>query len=412
MIYGIFSTIVFWIILPFWLIAGLFNRKLLTGFKEKLGFFNFDNNQKKSIIFYGVSVGETQALEKILKDAKQEFPDKNIIVVTGTKTGQELAHKKYSEICDFITYFPFDFPFCVKSFLKKTNPEMICIMETEMWPNFISIVSSRKIPLFIINGRISDRTYKSYKKLSFFFKPLLRKYTKILTQSKLDNERLVSIGANPETTINIGNIKFDLTSGKTPPALETNGRIIIAGSTHSTEDEVILSVYSKIKKEFGDVKLLIAPRHPERNEFVYGLIQKTGYSAGRKSNSDNFLDKDIILLDTMGELSGLYSVCYFSIIGGSFNKTGGHNPLECVIYNKPVISGSNVKNFKDIYAIITSYKAGTIVKDEEELYCEMKKLLSDENYYKNSCENCQRVFDENRGATNRTIDEIKKIISE
>ena len=410
MIYGIFSTILFWLILPFWLIAGLFNKKLLTGFKEKLGFFKFDNNQKKSIIFYGVSVGETQALEKILKDSKKEFPDKNIIVVTGTKTCQELAHKKYFEICDFITYFPFDFPFCVKSFLKKTNPEMICIMETEMWPNFIRITSSKKIPLFIINGRISDRTYKSYKKLSFFFKPLLRKYTKILTQSKIDNDRLISIGANPETTINIGNIKFDLTSGKNPPVLESNGRIIIAGSTHSTEDEIILSAYTKIKNEFNDVKLLIAPRHPERNEFVYGLIQKTGFAYGKKSNSDNFLDKDIILLDTMGELSSLYSVCYFSVIGGSFNKTGGHNPLECVIYNKPVISGNNVKNFKDIYAIITNYEAGTIVNNEEELYNQMKKFLSDENYYNNSCMNCQKVFDENSGATGRTIDEMKKVL--
>ena len=410
MLYSIFSTVAFWLILPFWLLAGIFNRKLLYGFKEKLGFFKFQNNQKKSIVFYGVSVGETMALENLLKSAKNEFQNYNIIVVTGTKTGQDLAQKKYSSFCDLVTYFPFDFPFCVKSFLKKTNPAAVCIMETEMWPNFINITSSKKVPLFIINGRISDRTYRSYKKLSFLFKPLLRKYTKILTQSNLDNERLISIGANPETTKNIGNIKFDLTTGKTPPTLDSNGRIIIAGSTHSTEDEIILSAYTKIKKEFNDVKLLIAPRHPERNDFVYGLIQNTGLSVGKKSNSDNFIDKDIILLDTMGELSSLYSICYFSVIGGSFNKTGGHNPLECVVYNKPVISGSNVKNFKDIYAIITNYRAGTIVKDETALYDEMKKLLSDEDYYKNACLNCQKVFEENSGATNRTIEELKQIV--
>jgi len=410
MIYGILTTIIFWIFFPILLIGSLVKKKSIYGLKEKLGFFKFNPQKEKSIIFYGVSVGETQALEKLVKDTKKEFPEYNLVVVTGTKTGQELAKKKYGEICDLVTYFPYDIPCCVYRFLKKTNPAAVLIVETEMWPNFINMTTLKKIPLYIINGRISDRTYKSYKKLSFVFKPLLRKYTKVLTQSKMDNEKLISIGSNPETTNVMGNIKFDLTIPKSTPELKTNGRIIIAGSTHKGEDEIILEAYSEVKKEIPDIKLLIAPRHPERNDAVYEMIKKLPYSSGKKSNSDDFTEKEIILLDTMGELSSLYAICDFAVICGSFNKTGGHNPLECVIYNKPVISGSNVRNFRDIYGIITSTDAGKIVANKEELIAQMKKLLTDKTYYNNACEDCKKVFLENMGGTQKVIDEIKNIL--
>ncbi len=412
MIYSIISTFLFILVLPFWYIISRFNQKLGYGFKEKLGFGLGKPLEKKSIVFYGVSVGEVLALQNLIKKTKKEFATHNIVIATGTKTGQETAQKKLGDIADYITYFPFDFPFCINSFLNKTNPDVVIVAETELWPNFAYVMKKRNIPLYIVNGRMSDRTYGSYKKLSFFFAPILKKYTKILTQSESDNNKLISIGANPDTTRVMGNLKFDIgvsLEGFTPIEKSPDDKIIIAGSTHSGEDEIILSAFMKVRQD--NIKLLIAPRHPERNNAVFELCKKTGLKVGKRSNKDNFTDYQIILLDTLGELGKMYSICDFAFIGGSFNKTGGHNPLEASIFNKPVISGPSTHNFKDIYAIITRTKAGTIVKNSDELIKQMQKLLNDKNYYEQACSDCELVFNQNRGALDVVIEELKQLIN-
>lgn len=412
MIYSIISTFLFILVLPFWYIISRFNQKLGYGFKEKLGLGLGKHLENKSIVFYGVSVGEVLALQNLIKKTKKEFATHNIVIATGTKTGQETAQKKLGDIADYITYFPFDFPFCINSFLNKTNPDVVIVAETELWPNFAYVMKKRNIPLYIVNGRMSDRTYGSYKKLSFFFAPILKKYTKILTQSESDNNKLISIGANPETTKVMGNLKFDIgvnLEGFTPIEKSPDDKIIIAGSTHSGEDEIILSAFMNIRQD--NTKLLIAPRHPERNNAVFELCKKTGLKVGKRSNKDNFTDYQIILLDTLGELGKMYSICDFAFIGGSFNKTGGHNPLEASIFNKPVISGPSTHNFKDIYAIITRTKAGTIVKNSDELIKQMQKLLNDKNYYEQACSDCELVFNQNRGALDVVIEELKQLIN-
>lgn len=416
-IYGILSTALFIIVLPFWLILGLFKPKMTAGFKTKLGFYSKATlKNSKNIVFYGISVGEVLAMENLVKKTRETFPEINITVVTGTKTGQEIAQKKLSQTCDVITYFPLDFPFCINAFIKKIKPDAVFVMETELWPNFANIMKKKNIPLYIINGRISDRTYKSYKKLSFIFSPILKKYTEIFPQSKQDCEKLVSIGANPETTKIMGNLKFDI---KKPDASgldfpKTESKVIIAGSTHSGEDEIILDAFSRLKNEIENLKLIIAPRHPERNENVYNLMNKTGFETGKRSENATFETKDIILLDTMGELGKFYSTCDVAFIGGSFNKkgkgVGGHNPLEATIFEKPVVSGPSTHNFKDIYAIITSTEAGKVVKTTEEFYNQLKKLLTDEIYYQQASEDCKTVFSQNQGALEFVINVLQKLV--
>lgn len=409
MIYGFFSTILFILILPFWLVIGLFKRKLIAGFKEKCGYFDAPKLQN-SIVFYGVSVGEILALENLIKCTKKTF-DNQIVVCTGTVTGQKIAKEKLGDTADFITYFPYDFPFCVGHFLNKVNPKAVIVAETELWPNFARLVRNRGINLIIINGRISDRTYSSYKKLSFFFKPILQNYTKILTQSNRDNEKLISIGANPETTTVMGNLKFDIAKKNCDFDLG-QGRVIIAGSTHSGEDEMFLPIFTELKKEFDDIKLLVAPRHPERQNAVKKLIEATGLKWGVRSHGDKFDDKDIIMLDTMGELGKAYALCYFAFIGGSFNKTGGHNPLEATVFEKPTISGTCVNNFKDIYALLTQTGASKIVANAEELKDYMRKLLSDKEFYQKCCEDCKTAFVQNQGALDYVINELKGVLGE
>ena len=169
-LYGLVSTIVFIILLPFYYIVRVFNGKFLYGWKEKLGFFKNPELGNKVIMYHGVSVGEVIALENLIKKTKEEFPDYKIVVTTGTKTGQEIAIKKFSEVADFITYFPFDIPYCVDSFLKKVNPTVVLIAETELWPVFSFFCKNNCIKLYCINGRMSDSTYSLYRMFKHFFK--------------------------------------------------------------------------------------------------------------------------------------------------------------------------------------------------------------------------------------------------
>lgn len=417
MIYGILSTITFIIIMPFWLILGVFKPKLINGFKEKCGFYgtlpDLSTSKTSTVIFYGVSVGEVIAMENLIKKTREKFQQTNIIVLTGTKTGQEIAHKRLDKTVDFISYFPFDFPFCIENMLKKLKPNAIFVMETELWPNFAHTTKKNNVPFYIINGRISDRTYNSYKKLSFFFGPILKKYTNIFTQSKQDNDKLVSIGANPETTKIMGNLKFDIKKPDTNSLnfeRNPNHKILLAGSTHSGEDEIILEAFCELKQKFSNLKLLIAPRHPERGESVYNLMQKTGHKVAKRSEHANLEDNDIILLDTMGELNKFYSICDIAFIGGSFNKTGGHNPLEATIFKKPVVSGPSVHNFKDIYSILTHSNAAKVVNSKENLINEFTKFLQNETDYSTAIKACEEVFEENGGALDFVIDVLQSIV--
>jgi 3-deoxy-D-manno-octulosonic-acid transferase len=228
-----------------------------------------------------------------------------------------------------------------------------------------------------------------------------------------DNEKLVSIGSAAENTEIMGNLKFDI---KKPDVSSLNfnknpqDKIILAGSTHTGEDEIILEAFNSLKTKFGNLKLIIAPRHPERNSHVFELMQKTGLACGKRSDGATFDNNELILLDTMGELGKFYSVCDIAFIAGSFSKTGGHNPLEATIFQKPAISGPCVHNFKDIYAILTSTNAGKIVKNGDELKFYIEKLLSDNDFYTKAGSDCEKVFDDNKGALAFVLNVIKGLV--
>lgn len=417
MIYGFLSTVIFIIILPFWLALGVFKPKLTAGFKEKAGFFTTPLLKKrKTILFYGVSVGEVSAIENLIKKTRETFTDVNLILLTGTQTGQEIAHKKLGKVCDFITYFPFDFPFCIKNMLSRLNPDAVFIAETELWPNFARILNKKNIPIFLINARLSDRTYKSYKKLKFFFAPILKNYTAIYPQSEQDMKKFISLGANPQTTAIMGNLKFDI---KSPDSQDLSfyknpqDKILLAGSTHTGEEEIILEIFSELKKENSNLKLIIAPRHPSMGKCSFN-------NCAMRSKGETFEQNDILLLDTIGELSKFYSICDIAFVGGSFpgnggdNRTGkgvgGHNPLEATIFSKPVVSGPSIHNFKDIYAILTSSEAGKVVKNKKELQEYLLELLKNEDFYKKTSQNCEKVFKQNRGALDFVIKTIQNLV--
>ena len=287
------------------------------------------------------------------------------------------------------------------------------IAETELWPVFSFFCRSRGISLYTINGRMSDSTYKLYKLFSHFFKMVLSKYTKILTQSEIDMKKLISIGAPKDRTSVMKNLKFDVKKSNEHIDIgQADYRVIVAGSTHKGEDEIILEVFKDKLEKFSDIKLLLVPRHMTRLPQITPILDELGLKYGFRSKNDSFSDFDVIILDTMGELSKMYAICSFAFIGGSFNKTGGHNPLEATVYSKPTITGPSIHNFRDIYWLLSQSKAGKIVKTPKELSEYIELLLSNNEYYKQACKDCETVFNDQQGALDIVINELKVLFQE
>lgn len=413
-IYNIVLIILSIILLPIILLAFIVQPKFRAGFWEKLGFYSFNQKTKKTTVFHAVSVGEVNAVKELIKEYKKRHPDEIIIVTTTTKTGQELAKKTFDKIADKVTYYPYDFFFSILAFLNTFLPEKVIIAETEIWPCFVTIAKLKGIKVYTVNGRISPHSFDGYKKIKLFLSPVLNRYEKIFMQSEGDAQRIIGIGANKNNTEVMGNLKFDISQNLNSDEIENyknqlktnNYRVFIAASTHKGEDEIVLNAFNNLKNKCPDAKLMLAPRHPQRYEEVSELLNKSGYKWGKRSNNDNFENNDIIMLDTMGELSKLFSICHIAFIGGSFSSTGGHNPLEANIWGKPVISGNCVFNFKDVYKITTDKKCAVIVNNEEEFKTELLSFYTDNDKYQTFCNNAKSVFDENRGAINYVLERI------
>lgn len=409
-IYAKISPKVLLSLIPFINLIRKINKKPNVPIKEKFAQIDYPKFEKPVIMLHGVSVGEIISLENLLKKIKETFKDYSIVLTTSTNTGYETANKKYFDIVDYICYFPLDTYKTVETFLNKINPKVILIAETELWPNFSRCAKEKNIPLFIINGRISDKSYKSYKKIKGFLKEIFSNYEGIFSQSKLDNDRFISLGADNKKCQVMKNLKFEI--AKKPPEHFFNNiedyKILIAGSTHKGEDEIVIETYKKLKQKIDNLKLIIAPRHLERLDDIKNLLK--GFRWGLRTKKDEFSDNDIIILDTIGELSKIYNIVDVAFIGGSFNKTGGHNPLEATVYSKPTVSGPSIKNFRDIYSILTYENASFVVKNKNEFYNVLEKLFLDDEYYNKIAKNSENCFSNQQGALDFVIEKLKQNI--
>ena len=407
----IIITILFYLFLPFYFVERVIHTKS-HGWKEKFAYVKEFTKEDKVIHIHCCSVGEALAIENLLKSIRANFPENKIVVTTFTYAGQQIAQKKYAELADYITYFPFDMPLSVNRFLARIKPQVSIIVETEIWPYFAYSCKKRNIPVFIINARISDKSYGQYRRMKFFFKKILQNYCAVYAQSIEEMDKFVSIGMKRENVEMMGNLKFDVKrTDENVDIGQENFRILLAGSTHKPENEIVINNYKKLKEKFGDLKLLIAPRHMERVPDIKNLLEKYNLSYGLRSCNDKFsCEIDVIILDTLGELKKMYSICHLAFIGGSFNKTGGHNPLEAAIYEKPVVSGPSIFNFKDIYDILCKSGAGKVVKTPEGMFEYLKNLLENQAEYDRTKEASQKVFEAQRGAINFVIDKLKAVL--
>jgi 3-deoxy-D-manno-octulosonic-acid transferase len=420
--------------------------------KEKFGFIDsefifsksphppFSKGGKGGIIWvHAVSVGEVMAALPLLKSLKERYPAKGFILSTITDTGQKVARERLPEGTK-IVYLPFDITLILKAVLKKVKLEILIVIETELWPNMFRVFKEGGIPIILLNGRISENSFKGYKKISFFMKNVLSHVDFFGMQDEEYAKRIRNLGVDSNRVINIGNFKFDTRPPSQIPEWteKIRGPVITAGSTHEGEEELITSVYLKLKKDFADLNLIIAPRHPERFKAVEDMLSSKrisfikrsalstkhlapppspsplegeGRGGGGTPNSElQSFAGTIILLDTIGELSAIYGKSDIAIIGKSFRGYGGQNPLEPAYWGKPILCGPHMENFP---VIKDFYMAGAALDlNEEELYLKLRELLLSPKKAKEIGSKAQQLYRNNAGAVEKAMEIIASYISE
>jgi 3-deoxy-D-manno-octulosonic-acid transferase len=377
-------------------------------------------NGKPVIWLHCVSVGETQAARPLAKRLKQQFPHHELVVSTITLTGQTLARDVFRNQAASVFYFPFDWGWTVRRALKAVNPAVVLIMETELWPNFLRECKTRRIPVALVNGRISRQSYRRYKLIRFFLRRVLASLSVAVMQSEADAARLEELGMPKERLFTAGNLKFDgeLTSELTAKteelrrrfAFDSNVPVILAASTHAPEEQIVLESIQRLSQK-QPVRLLLAPRHPERFNEVAALLQKSGLNWTRRTNATAASDADasIVLLDTIGELPATYALAEIVFVGGSIVDKGGHNVLEPAAAGATVVTGAHTHNFHAIVDLMN--EAGALVQlpaledtaAGEELAYVFEKLLASPAEREELGRRAKQLVTTNQGAADRTI---------
>ncbi len=385
-----------------------------------MGFNRFDSRSRLPIWIHAVSVGEAVSIKNILNLLHLAYPDKGFVISTVTSTGNQIA-QGLARKNDLVTYLPLDFSFTVNSVLDKIKPCAFIITETELWPNLIACLYKRKIPVILINGRISPRSFKRYFMVRFLLKMWLNRVSLFCVQTPRDAERLLQLGVLPDKVKVTGNMKFDFIHDKVDTddlrhrlALDSKDKILVAGSTHQGEEEIILGVYKKILTEFPGSKLIIAPRHPERAKVIAEMVSGFGFRpvlfSILQGKCKTCLTVPVVIVDTIGELMKFYSIADIVFVGGSLIKKGGHNILEPAVLAKPVIFGAHMFNFADIADLFLENKAAVMVNNQEELKCAISKLLQDPGSAKVLGNRARELILQNQGATQKNLELIKKYL--
>ena len=346
-----------------------------------------------------VSVGEVAAARPILQQLHLAEPAARLVLSTTTPTGRQMAEKLELDL-DGLLYFPFDFPVVTERALRGIAPNMLVLVETELWPNLLAAAHRRGVLTAVVNGRISDAGYRKYLRARSLFAWALSHLDLVCAQSEQDAARFVSLGTDPERVVVVGNSKFDENFPHLVPEEAAKWRqdfgfpqeapVLIAASTHPGEDEIILDAFDRVHSQRPDLQLLIAPRHPHRGDEIEKLITEHGYATCRRSRAQREVDEGskrssapspevrVALLDTIGELGRVFSIGTVVFMGGSLVPRGGHNVLEPLAQGKPVIFGPHMHNFRDITDIVLREQAALSVKDLDELVAVTETLLSSE----------------------------------
>lgn len=377
---------------------------------ERYGFCA-DKVKPNGIVLHSVSVGETLASVPLVRALRHRYPQLSITVTTMTPTGSERVLSAFGHEVNHV-YLPYDLPCAIKRFLQATQPKLVIIMETELWPSLISALDKQQIPLVIANARLSERSFKGYHKIRRFMTPLLNKISLIAAQNPEDEERFIQLGlANNKLSVT-GSLKFDISVTPELAARAVTLRrqwaphrpVWIATSTHDGEESIILESHKELLGVFPNLLLILVPRHPERFRIVQGLTERNGFSyIMRSSHQRPSPETQIVVGDSMGELMLLYGIADIALVGGSLVARGGHNPLEPAAHAIPVLMGPHTWNFTSICARLEDANALLRVSNSNTLIQKMSELLQDDDYRQYYGRQAAMVLRQNQGALQRLI---------
>ncbi len=398
---------------PWWLFRMATSGKYREGLAERLGSVPhrvLSTGNEPVIWVHAVSVGEVLAASRLIDELSARASDWRVVVSTTTRTGQKVARERFG--AHRVFYFPLDFAFAVRAWLRALQPRMVVLLETEFWPRMLSECRQMKIPVAVVNARISDRSWPRYQGLRFLWKRLLNSFALVLAQSELDAERLTALGAS---NVRVGgNLKFGIRVEKAaavtealrknlPPGL----KVVVCGSTLEDEESLILNSLPP------DIVTILAPRHPERFRSIEKLVSQrksTFLLRSRWMESPSPIAAGtIFLLDSIGELASVYSLSDLAVVGGGFLWPGGHNPLEPAQFGVPVVMGPHYENFRDIVGRLSDADAIAVV-DLDELQDTFNRLLTDERAAREMGERARRAFESEAGATEDAVDALLEIV--
>ncbi len=380
---------------------------------------------RNAIWIHAASVGEVVAASPIARELKRRYPNEMVVVSVVTATGHNMAKRIIPE-ADGHIFFPFDLPVITNRIVDIVDPKAIILVETELWPNFLRLAWKRNTPVMMMNGRISDRSMRRYSLIVRFTSKMLLQIRRFCMQSAQDAEHIIAMGAASDRVMVMGNTKYDQTYAEVSPEEKVQLKkefhfegaypVIVAGSTHSGEEEILIHVFRSILKIYPHAHLLMAPREITRAALIKMGVKSTGLTVVRrtemKASDDISGDHQVTILDTIGELGRLYSLADVVFVGGSFVKVGGHNILEPAAHGKPVFVGPHMFNFREVFDLLSRRDACIMVKTETEFLDRLTELLADPERMKEIGENALQVVCENQGATKRNVDSFEELLNE
>lgn len=409
-------TFLFYLALPFLFLRLLWRSRNAPLYRqrwaERLGFCPFQ--LEKSIWIHTVSLGETIAAIPLIKALKEKYPETPILVTNMTPTGSERVKAVFGDTV-FNAYIPYDLPGSLKRFIKKTCPQMLIVLETELWPNLFAACKNSNIPLIVTNARLSEQSAAGYKKILPLTREIFSAITVLAAQGQADANRFIALGMPAERVHVTGSLKFDLQlpqdlmqkCAELRKNLRPHHFIWLAASTHPGEDEIMLAAHHLIRTRFPHALLILVPRHPERFDSVAALVTEKDLSLARRSQN-SLCDENtaVYLADTMGEMLLLFSVCDVACVAGSFVPVGGHNVIEPAALSKPIITGPHLFNFAEITDLMLQAQGMVKVDSETELAQQVLKFFAEPAYRETVGKNAHAVVERNRGALQRQLDLI------
>ncbi len=399
-----------------WLLARAISQgKYRQGFREKLlGWAPRRTSDKTCAWLHAVSVGEVNLLETLLGELARRRPDWELVVSTTTMTGMALAKKKYSHLTVF--YCPLDFSWAVRCCLRRVRPDLLVLAELELWPNLIRLARGRGARVAVVNGRLSERSARGYKRIRPIVSSLLRRIDLLAVQDETYAGRFRDLGARRETVHVTGSMKYD--GAETDRANPTTTRlaqlagfgggdvVFLAGSTQDPEEAVCLDVFRRLCQAWPKLRLVLVPRHPDRFESVARLLDSSDVAWRRRSELDRQGPDPaagVLLVDALGELGAWWGTAQIGFVGGSLGERGGQNMIEPAAYGAAVSFGPNTGNFRDVVSTMLAHDAAVVVHDADELTTFVARCLEDPAYGDSLGHHAKTLVASQLGATERTV---------